>query len=149
MRYKKLSSHSVGWSTYHIEWCTKYRYKIFKQEKIKTVCIALLNEVAQKNKIKIVEIDVQPEHLHMIASIPATMSISKALNLLKGFCSRRIFQQFPKLKLRYPKGHLWTKGKFMGAVGHVTLEVAKDYVKNQTAHHAKFRKRCSLGYVYC
>ncbi|MCF8013958.1 transposase, partial [Candidatus Woesearchaeota archaeon] len=35
----------------------------------------------------------------------------------------------------------WTKGKFAGSVGHITLDVAKEYVKNQEAHHAKTIRR--------
>ena len=129
-------AHSVGWSTYHFQWCTKYRYKIFKQEKLKNICLVALQEAANKHRIEIDEIDVEDDHVHMIAKIPLTMSVSMALNLLKGISSRLIFELYPKLRLRYPQGHLWTKGKFAGSVGHITLEVAKQYVKNQEAHHA-------------
>ena len=34
----------------------------------------------------------------------------------------------------YKKKHLWSPGKFMGSVGHITLEKAKQYLE---AHHAK------------
>jgi putative transposase len=130
-------SHSVGWSLYHLQWCTKYRYKIFKQEKLKNLCEIAIREAGTRHRIEIEEIEVQPDHVHLIAKIPLRMSASEALNLLKGFSSRLIFLLVPKYKLRYPQGHLWSKGKFAGSVGHMTLEVAKQYVKNQEAHHAK------------
>jgi hypothetical protein len=42
-------------------------------------------------------------------------------------------------KFYYPKGErsLWGDGKFMGLVGHITLEKAKEYMNNQETHHAK------------
>jgi len=137
-------AHAVGWSTYHLQWCTKYRYKIFKKDKLKSFCLIAILEAAKRHKIEIQEIDMQADHVHMIAKIPLSMSVSKALNLLKGFSSFLLFKLCPKLRLRYPKGHLWTKGKFAGSVGHITLEVAKQYVKNQEAHHAMTLVRRNL-----
>ena len=134
-------AHSVGWSSYHFQWCTKYRYKIFRKDKLKNICLIALIEAAKRHKITIEEIDIESDHVHMIVMMPLTMSVSKALNLLKGFSSKLIFELCPKLKLRYPKGHLWTKGKFAGSIGHITLEVAKEYVKNQEAHHANTPRR--------
>jgi len=129
------NAHSIGWSTFHLQWCTKYRYKIFRKQKLKNLCLIALLESAKRYKIEIEEIDIGEDHLHMIVKLPLTMSVSKALNLLIGFSSRLIFGLCPKLRLRYPRGH-WTKGKFAGSVGHITLDVAKEYVRNQEAHHA-------------
>ena len=129
-------AHSVGWSLYHLQWCTKYRYKIFRNDKLKNVCFIALTEAAQRHHIHIEEMDIQEDHVHMIVKLPLKVSVSKALNLLKGYSSRLIFLLCPNLKLRYPQGHLWTKGKFAASVGYITLDVAKEYVKNQEAHHA-------------
>ncbi len=109
---------------------------IFKHDKLKNICLVALQESAKKHNINLEEIDIEPDHVHMIVKLPLTMSVSKALQLLKGTSSRIIFGLCPNLRLRYPKGHLWSKGKFAGSIGHITLEVAKEYVKNQEAHHA-------------
>lgn len=127
-------AHSVAWNTWHFEWCTKYRYKIFKQDYIKNLCLIAVTEAAKKNKVEVLEIEVSVNHIHVIASIPMTMSPSKALNLIKGFSAYLLFRLVPNLRLRYPKGHLWSKGKFMASVGHITLENAKKYLED---HHAK------------
>ena len=131
---QSVHAHSVAWSTWHFEWCTKYRYKIFKREDIKTFCLIALHEAAKRNKIEILEIEVDIDHIHMVVSIPMTMSPSKALNLFKGFSAYLLFKLVPKLRFRYPRGHLWSKGKFMASVGHITLENAKKYLED---HHAK------------
>ena|SRR3989338_4362468 len=127
-------AHSVGWSTWHFEWVTKYRYKIFTKEKLKNVCFIAIQEAAKRGKIEIMEMEVDTNHIHVVVSLPLTMSPSKALQILKGFSSRLIFAQIPKLRYRYPKGHLWSAGKFIASVGHITLENAKKYLEE---HHAK------------
>ena len=131
---QNIHAHSVAWSTWHFEWCTKYRYKIFKQEYIKNLCLTSVQEAAKRHNIEILEIEADIDHIHIIASIPLTMAPSKALNLIKGFSAYLLFRLVPNLRKRYKKGHLWSKGKFMAGVGHITLENAKKYLEE---HHAK------------
>src|SRR3989338_9258392 len=127
-------AHSVGWNTWHFEWCTKYRYKIFKQEKFKNICIVAIQEAAKRHRIGVIDMEVDVNHVHVIVALPMTMSPTKALQLLKGFSSWLVFRLVPKLRHRYPKGHLWSPGKFAASVGHITLENAKKYLDD---HHAK------------
>ena len=129
--------HAIGKSTWHIEWCTKYRYKVFKSEYNKNICMIALDEAAKKFRVAILEMEVQPEHIHLIAELPLTMSPVTAVGGLKSISARIIFLQIPKLRLRYPKGKLWSSGKFVISVGNITLEKAKEYVKTQEAHHSR------------
>ena len=139
MRYSKKFSpqHANGRSTWHIEWCTKYRYKIFSTEKNKNLCRIALQEAAKKSATEILELEVEPEHLHLIAEIPLTKSPVEAIRDLKSLSARILFRLLPKLRYRYPKRRLWSRGKFAISVGNITLDKAKEYVKNQKAHHAK------------
>jgi len=41
-------SHSIGQNLYHLEWCPKYRYNMFRQEDNKNLCEKILREFAQK-----------------------------------------------------------------------------------------------------
>ena len=86
-------SHSIGQNLYHLEWCPKYRYNIFKQEENKKLCEEVLYEVAKRHKIEITELSVMPDHIHTVVGIPPTMSVSKALQLLKDASSRKIFKR--------------------------------------------------------
>ena len=133
--------HAHGRSTWHIEWCTKYRYKIFKSEYHKNICVIALEEAAKKAKVVLLEREVEPEHVHMVAEIPLTVAPTKAIGKIKSLSAKVIFALMPNLRLRYPKGHLWSVGKFAISVGYITLEKAKEYVKNQKAHHAKKKRR--------
>ena len=139
MKYSDNFSHqhANGCSTWHIEWCTKYRYKIFKNEYNKNICLIALEEAAKKSNVVLIEREVEAEHVHMVAEIPLTMAPTEAVGKIKNISARIVFALIPKLRLRYPRGHLWSTGKFVISVGYITLEKAKEYVKNQKAHHAK------------
>jgi len=88
-----------------LEWCLKYRYNIFKQEENNKLCKEVLYEVAKRHKIEITELSVIPDHIHTVVGIPPTMSVLKALQILKGVSSLELFQRKPNLRLRYFRGH--------------------------------------------
>ena len=127
--------HSVGVVMFHLQWCTKYRYKMFGKIKYKNLIEACIRRSASRNKIKMIEIDVQPEHIHCVVEVSFTMTVSKTLQILKGGSSKLFFEFHEKAKLRYPRRHLWSRGKFASTIGFVQLDVVKDYVKNQSEHH--------------
>ena len=101
------------------------------KEENKKLCEEILREVAEKHEIKITELSVMPDHIHTVVGIPPTMSVSKALQLLKGTSSRELFKQRPNFRKRYPKGHLWSPGKFYRSVGDTDAETAIQYVRDQ------------------
>ena len=130
------NSHSVGISMWHFEWCTKYRYKMFVKEKYKNLITACIRKAASMHKIKILELNVQPEHVQCVVGIKLSISPAYALQILKGISSRLFFQFHEKAGLRYPRRHLWSPGKFAASLGFIQLEVAKSYVRNQDEHHS-------------
>ena len=125
------SSHSVGISMWHFEWCTKYRYKMFGKEQYKNLITACIRKAASMHEIKIIELNVQPEHVHCVVGIKLSISPAYAVQILKGVSSRLFFQFHEKAGLRYPRHHLWSPGKFAASLGFIQLEVAKNYVRNQ------------------
>jgi len=131
--YKKYErgNHSVGISMWHFEWCTKYRYKMFKKEEYRNLISACIRRAATMHKIKIVELNVQPEHVHCVVGISLTMSPGQALQILKGVSSRLFFLHHEKAGLRYPRHHLWSPGKFAASIGFIQIEKACSYVRNQ------------------
>jgi putative transposase len=124
------SSHSIGQNLYHLEWCPKYRYNMFKREGNKKLCETILHEVATRHKINIAELSVMPDHIHMVVELPTTMSLSQAFHLLKGASSRELFKQIPIFQARYSKGHFWSPGKFYRTVGDADAETVIKYVRN-------------------
>ena len=127
-------SHSVGKSTWHIEWCTKYRYEMMGKEENRNLVAACIRQAAHRHGISLIVLEVMPQHMHCVAELPHTMSTDKAANLLKGYSAWKIFRVKEKFRLRYPRGHFWSRGYMARTVG-VDEEQAIRYVRNQQAHH--------------
>ncbi len=131
------NNHSVGDSIWHMEWCPKYRYKMFRKFKYKNLVAACIRKAATEHNIEISILNVMPEHLHLIVKIPLTMTPAKALQLLKGRSAYLFFRAHPKARLRYPKGHLWSRGKFASSIGYSDLPKTMHYILHQEEHHAQ------------
>lgn len=131
----KHFSHKVGVNVHHFEWCTKYRYRMFRQDKYQELCTNLLHEIAANHNITIRELFVMPEHIHMSVEIPPAMSQSKALQLLKGGLSYRLFRANEHFRLRYPKGHFFSPGGLANSTGYNTVDVVDNYVRTQSDVH--------------
>jgi len=114
---------------------TKYRYKMFKQDKYKKLCEDLLREIALRHNFIIRELFVMPEHIHISLECPPSVSQSKALQLLKGNLSYKLFRANEHFRLRYPRGHFFSPGAFASSVGYNTVEIVDNYVKNQKDAH--------------
>lgn len=97
----------------------------------KNLCEQILMDVAKRHDIEINELTVMDDHVHAVVSIPSTMSVSKALHLLKGASSHELFKQKPNFRKRYPKGHLWSPGKFYRSIGDADAETVLQYVRDQ------------------
>jgi putative transposase len=110
---------------------------MFRKEKNAEMCKNAIMKVAQNHKIEINEISVMPDHVHVIAQIPPTMSQSEAIRILKGGSSYEIFRMNPKFRLRYQHGSLWSRGNFKDSVGCLTEDAAEEYLCNQDMHHLK------------
>ena len=134
-------AHSIGWSIWHFEWVTKYRYKVFMDSDLQILCGIAFEECNRRYNLRIEDYDIQPDHVHLLVYLKPTMSPSKAVGLIKGYSSRLLFAlEADRLRKHYwstKNRSLWGDGKFMASVGHITLEKAKAYIENQEAHHAK------------
>lgn len=129
-------AHSVGDNFWHIEWCPKYRYDMFKKFKYKNLAEACVRKAATEHHITIHELQVMPDHAHAVITIPNTMSIAQAKQLLKGRSSYLFFRMHEKARFRYPRGHLWSGGTFATSVGYSDLPTTLQYVHDQAVHHA-------------
>jgi len=133
-QYEKYE-HAVGKIMLHLQWCTKYRYKMFQKFEYRNLITACIRRAASLHKIEVIELNVQPEHVHCVVSFSFSFSASKVLQILKGLSSKLFFEYHEKARLRYPRGHLWSRGKFGSSVGFVQLDVVQSYVRNQDSHH--------------
>jgi putative transposase len=128
-------SHKVGMNFWHLEWCTKYRYKMMGKLENKNLVEAAIRKAASEHLIRIHELSVMPDHVHVLVSLPHGITDSKALQLLKGRSAFIIFRNKEKFRLRYPKGHFWAVGGFASTVGYTDINTTTSYIQNQEHHH--------------
>ncbi len=135
MKLYERQNHSVGIAFWHIQFCTKYRYRMFSKFEYKNLIQACIKQVCFKHSIKIITINVMPEHVHMIVKTSVNINPSMIVQLIKGASSFLFFKHHAKARLRYPKGHLWSKGKFIASVGFTDLDFTISYVLHQEDKH--------------
>ena len=128
-------SHSVYDCVYHIEWCPKYRFNALGKESSKQDMEAILQKIAAEYGMRIEELAVMPDHVHIVVRAKPSMSLSKATQLLKGRSSYEFFRKHPNMRLRYRKGHFWAPSNCYLTTGEVDLERTKAYVRNQQDIH--------------
>ena len=128
-------NHKVGINFWHMNWQTKYRYKMFAKFEYKNLCEACIRKAASRHNIKILFISVMPDHVHALMTLPKGMNDEIAFQRLKGGSSNSFFKNHPKARLRYPKGHLWSRGGTAVTVGYNQLSDTVLYILNQAKHH--------------
>ena len=119
---------------YHIVFCTKYRYRMLCGD-IVARCREIIREVCSANYIDIISENIGPDHVHMLISIPPHISVSKAVQYIKGKSSRKLQQEFEKLKKRYWGQHMWSRGYFAVTTGALNSEDVQRYIERQEEHH--------------
>jgi putative transposase len=121
--------HSFTSILVHCVWSTKNR-EPFLSSDLRSRLWPYLGGIAGENRMKGLAIGGVADHVHMLISLPATLSVSKALQLLKGNSSKWIHDTFPKLhSFEWQEGY----GAFSIAISGIDVTVA--YIRNQTEHH--------------
>ena len=127
MRYK--TNNNVVYSCkYHVVWCPKYRRKVLVDgvdERLKEIAHA----VAEEMRFEIIEMEVMPDHVHMLVEVDPQLGIHKAVKRIKGRSSHDLREEFPWLRRRLPS--LWTNSYFVSTVGGAPLAIMKQYIEDQ------------------
>ncbi|RLI42691.1 IS200/IS605 family transposase [Candidatus Bathyarchaeota archaeon] len=123
------STYSLVYSCqYHIIFCPKYRRKVL----INGIDERLNELILEKQKdygYEVIEMEVMPDHVHLLLDINPQYSPVKVVSKIKGYTAHVLRKEFPPLKSRLPC--LWTRSKFVSTVGSVSLEVVKKYIEEQ------------------
>lgn len=90
---------------------------------------AILHEVAQERKAEIIELEIMPDHVHLLVEVDPQFGIHRLIRLMKGRSSHHLRQEFGWLKKRLPT--LWTNSYFVSTVGGAPLADIKQYIENQ------------------
>src|SRR5215471_7713637 len=113
---------------YHVVWCPKYRRKVLVGP-IETRLKELIGQVCQERQAEIEELEVMPDHVHLLVSVDPQFGIHRLMKLIKGRSSRLLRQEIPALKRKLPS--LWTHSYFVATTGEAPLSIMKQYIEQQ------------------
>lgn len=128
MKGFKSNNNVVYSCKYHIVWCPKYRRKVLTDEvaeRLKEV----VRQVCAERESEVLELEVMPDHVHLLVECDPQFGIHKLVKLCKGRSSFLLRKEFPHLKKRLPS--LWTNAYFVSTVGGAPLAIIKQYIENQ------------------
>ncbi|MBB4919069.1 putative transposase [Streptosporangium saharense] len=113
---------------FHVVWCPKYRRRVLGG-RIETRLKELIREVITEKQAWLIELEVMPDHVHLLVEVDPQYGIHRLVKAIKGRSSRVLRQEFPSLTSKLPT--LWTNSYFVATVGAAPLDVVKRYVENQ------------------
>jgi putative transposase len=72
-----------------------------------------------------------PDHVHLFLFAKPTQSPSELMRLLRGTTAYQLFKEFPWLRRKLWKGHLWNPSYYVGTAGQMLAETIKKNIQNQ------------------
>lgn len=127
----KRTSHSVYDTCYHLVWCPKRRRDVFKDEAVRERAEQLFGEICEEYELDLLELEVAPDHVHVMLSFPPKRSIGEVVRVLKSRSARELFREFPRLRRRMWSKEMWNDGYFARTVGdRMTSEVVQKYIQH-------------------
>ena len=123
--------HSFTSCLMHCVWATTERRPLIVPD-LQQRLWPYLGGIARENKMKALAVGGVEDHVHVLVSIPSTLSVAKSIQLLKGNSSKWIHDTF--------KEHWefeWQEGYGAFSIGISGLEGTTRYIQNQAEHHRR------------
>jgi putative transposase len=121
--------HSFSSCLVHCVWSTKNRVPVLDSN-LRDRLWPYLGGIARDNKMKALAVGGAADHVHILVSLPATISVAKAIQLLKGNSSKWIHENLPKLG-----SFQWQNGYGVFSIGISGVATTSSYIHDQEAHH--------------
>ncbi len=122
-------SHSYVSALFHCVFSTKDRRKTIDIE-LQERLWPYLGGIARENNLKALAIGGVEDHVHMLLSMPSTISVAKAMQSIKGGSSKWVHDEFPE-RLAFA----WQEGYGAFSIGISQIDDTKRYIANQHEHH--------------
>ncbi len=130
MELTKLS-HCVYYCEYHITIVTKYRKAVFNEGIFAYFEKKLAEATEHYPLIQFKKVKHEKDHIHMLISIPPTMTVGKAVGIIKQNMARELKQKFLLLKKVYwGTEAVWPEGYFVSTIGEEEAVIEK-YIEEQ------------------
>ena len=124
--------HSCFLLQYHIVLVTKFRHPVLAGP-VKDAVYERIRYVADSRGFNILEINGEPDHVHILIESDAVTPPSELANVIKTQTARRARKLYSEtlLKQYYWKSYFWSDSYFISSVSENSLTVVKQYIKNQ------------------
>jgi putative transposase len=123
--------HSYVSNLIHHIFSTRERYPFIDQE-LKSRLWPYMGGIAKENGMKALAVGGTNDHAHTLRSLPATMSVAKAIQLIEGGSSKWVHDRL----LKYPKFE-WQDGYGAFSIGASQMKSVISYIDAQKEHHRK------------
>ncbi|HTQ38417.1 MAG TPA: IS200/IS605 family transposase [Pirellulales bacterium] len=90
--------------------------------------------ILAKKNCKLLAAGGMEDHMHVLASLPATISLAEAVSAMKANSSRWIHENAPQCK-----GFDWQTGYAAFSVSKSAQARVTEYIQNQERHHKKWK----------
>ncbi len=115
----------------HYVFSTK-NHKNWLKPDIRENLFPYIGGICRKNNLKLIKAGGVKDHVHLLVSLPSTITIAKAIQFLKGGSSRWIHETFGNMK-----DFAWQEGYGGFTIGVSQIDQTKKYITNQEYHHRK------------
>lgn len=112
---------------YHLVWTPKRRKAVLVGD-IATDCEALIRQKCDEQGWTVVELAIQPDHVHLFVRAFPTTPAADIVGQCKGLTSHELRKKYPVLR-KLPS--MWTRSYFASTAGNVSSETIKRYIAAQ------------------
>ena len=123
--------HSYVSNLVHYIFSTKERLPFIDQE-LESRLWPYMGGIARENGMRALAVGGTTDHVHALLSLPATLSVAKAIQLIKGGSSKWVHDQWPR-----DRKFAWQDGYGAFSVGSSQIKSVISYINGQKEHHRK------------
>ncbi|WP_263432867.1 IS200/IS605 family transposase [Metabacillus rhizolycopersici] len=115
----------------HLIFVCKYRKKLFIP--LGNNVKQLMHDIANRYHFRIVEMEVDKNHIHLLIHYEPKMSILEIVRLLKQMTTLHIWKQHEKYLVKHfwKERTFWSDGYFACSIGNVSRETIQKYIQEQ------------------
>jgi putative transposase len=117
---------------YHIVWATYERLPLIDTP-VERLVRGVLHSKAKELGVFIHEIGIVEDHVHVVITIPPTLSIAEVVSQLKGSTSHAVNHLSERGGARFA----WQRSYGVLTIGERSLPTVTEYVRHQEEHHAR------------
>jgi putative transposase len=104
---------------------TSMSRRLLQSERNATLLVDVLRSLVRERKFKLHDFVIMPDHVHLLLTVEDTMTIEKAMQLIKGRFSHRLLKECGYL------GEVWQRGfSEVQVLNKESIKRYRDYIAN-------------------